>query len=94
MVLDGVVSSAEEVLGDDSPAVAESLVADPENPLLVFAPGGLVDIGAEVVEPAFSALFADSAREESGDVRPLFRPQFLYQFDDLLVLLFGPRAFH
>lgn len=61
MILDGVVSASVEVLGDLGPPVAEGLVGQEEQPLLVVAPVLLLDVGVEVVVPSLAALLADAS---------------------------------
>ena len=39
-------------------------------PVFLVAPGFLVDVGVEVVDPALAALLADAARKLLGYVRP------------------------
>lgn len=59
VVLYRVVSAAVEVLGHLGPAVAEALVGQEEEPLLEVLPVVLLDVGVEMVVPAFPALLAD-----------------------------------
>ena len=60
VVLDGVVGAAGEVFGDLSPPVAERLVGQEEDPLLVLAPVLLLDVRIQMIVPPLSALLADT----------------------------------
>lgn len=57
------------------------------SPVLLFAPGRLVDIGVQVVVPALPALLANASRQLLRDLRPLLRADLAHQVDDCLVLL-------
>jgi len=59
MILDGVVRSALQVLGDLSPLVAHALVGQEEHPFLLLTPLLLLDVRVEVVVPSLPALLAD-----------------------------------
>lgn len=71
MILNGVVGTALENLGNVRPFVALALVRDVENQLLLETPGVLLDLGVQMVVPALSALLSDPAREVLGDRGPL-----------------------
>lgn len=94
MILDGVICTTFEVLGDLGPAVAVVLVLNEENPLFLLAPGGLLDLGIQVVVPPLAALLANAPGQVFRDERPLLRPVLLDQPDHHAVLFFRPRALH
>jgi hypothetical protein len=60
MILDGIIRSAWEILGDLSPSVSKALMGQEEHPLFVVLPIILANVWIKVIVPAFSALFSDS----------------------------------
>lgn len=59
-------------------------------PVLLLAPGGLVNIGIQVVVPALPTLFADSTGQLLRDLRPFLRSDLSHQLYDGLIFLLRP----
>ena len=93
MVLDGVVGSPLQDLGDFGPFVAQSAVVQKEDPFFLHTPLDLLDFGVQMVVPSLSALLANPSRQVLGDLRPLLRPVRFNQVQNEPVLIFSPRAF-
>ena len=91
MIFDGVVSASREHLSHLSPLVTLSSVCQKEDPLFVRHPLHLKDTRIEVVMPAFSTLFAESALDKLSNKGPTLRPILLNQFPDQVIFLFCPR---
>ena len=58
VVLDGVVATAKQHVGDLSPAVLNRLMKDVEDPVLLYGPVRFFEKGVELVVPTLTALFA------------------------------------
>lgn len=54
-----------------------------DDEVLLLGPGGLLDLGVEVVVPTFAALLADAALQVLGDHRPALRAILVHELDDL-----------
>jgi hypothetical protein len=100
MILYRIVRSPLEVLGEVSPLVAHILVEDEENPLLIFGPLFLIDVGVEMIMPSFPALFADATLDREGctwhvfsDDSPLLGTVLGDKFDEVLILFLSPCFF-
>lgn len=74
MVFDGVVGPSRKHFGHLGPLVAVGGVGQEEDPLFVGHPLDLQDAGVQVVVPALSALFSESALDELGDEGPPLGP--------------------
>lgn len=94
MILDGVIGSSRQQLGDLCPLVTKSRVCIQQDILLGFSPGFLFDARIEMVVPAFTTLFSDSPWEMAGDRSPVFRSIFAHQLDNDFVFFLCPGAFH
>ena len=90
MILDGIVGTPGEELGNLGPLVAEDLVMGDDEIIFLLAPGHLADGGIEVVMPTLAALLADAAGKLGGDLAPAFGAVSLDEAHDLVVLLLGP----
>jgi len=64
----------------------------PVSPILVLAPGILLNVRIQVVVPALTALLTDASRKVRRDQGPLLRSKPANKFDNLSVLLLGPWA--
>jgi hypothetical protein len=70
MVLDRVISPASQQLRNLGPSVAQHLMRQKEYPLFLVAPVLFLDLGVEMVVPAFSALLADATWQVLCDEGP------------------------
>lgn len=69
-ILDGVVGSTEEHLGDVGPSQVLLSAEDEDHPLFFNAPVSALDLWVEVVVPALAARFAGSGGKVVGEVSP------------------------
>ena len=60
MILDGVVSSAVQILGDLGPAIPQQSVGQEQHPLLKLTPFLLLDLRVQVIVPTLTTLLPDS----------------------------------
>ena len=63
MVLDGVVCSAWDEFGDLCPLISPLLVCIVDDLIFLVRPGGLLDVGVEMVVPTFTTLLANATLE-------------------------------
>lgn len=61
MVLDGIIGAARKMLSNFSPAVAEGLMRQVQQPFFVVGPLLLLDRRVQMVVPPLSALLADAS---------------------------------
>mmetsp|Transcript_22826 Transcript_22826/g.54080 ORF Transcript_22826/g.54080 Transcript_22826/m.54080 type:complete len:206 (-) Transcript_22826:840-1457(-) len=91
MVLDGVVGTPRQDLGDFSPTVPDPHVTFNDDPVLVERPSlALVDAWVKVIVPPFTALLPCPALEMGGDGTPFLRTVLGNQVEDLCIFDFGP----
>ena len=93
VILDCIVSPAGDEFGDLGPLVAPLLVSVVDDPVLLVSPGGFLDLWVEMVVPSLAALLPDSSLQVFGNQSPSLRPVLPHEFNNFLVLLFGPRSF-
>lgn len=100
MILYRIVRSPLQVFREVSPLVAQIFVQDEQNPLLIFAPLFLIDVGVEMIMPSFPALFADAAwiaRDGTwhvfSDDCPFLRAVLGDELDQELILFLSPGFF-
>ena len=80
MVLDVVISAPLEMLGYFRPSVAELLMKSKNLLVLLLSPFVLLNVGIQVVVPAFSALLTYTPRQELSDLRPILGSVLLDAF--------------
>jgi len=78
VVLNGVVGSSLQELGDLRPFVSALSVHQEEDPLLLLAPRNLLNLRIQVVVPSLSALFADPTWQMLSNYGPFLRAIFLH----------------
>ena len=90
VVLDGIVCTAGEQLGDFGPLVPHQRVLNQNQAVLRLGPRRLANVGVEVVVPSLPALLPDPAGQMARNLAPLLGTQPSNQLHDELVLLLRP----
>ena len=93
MILDGVVSSALDIVSYYSPLIFFITIFDVEYPLLIPTPLVFLYDRVQVIVPSLTALLADTAFKRVSDVSPFLGAFALYQHQHFLVFFLGPRTF-
>lgn len=90
MILDPVVSSSRQILGNDGPFVSKEKMSTHKDLVLKLAPLILFDVWIEMIVPPFPALFAFSVVKVLRHLGPSSWSIFRYQLDQKTVLFMGP----
>jgi len=87
MILDRVIGSPREELGNVRPLVAVFRVRGEDNFVLLAGPGGLANAWIEMVVPPLPTLFANASRQKGCNLRPFAWPELLYVIAHDVILL-------
>ena len=90
MILDPIVSSSRQILGNNGPFVSKKKMRTHENLVLKLAPLFLFDVWVEMIVPPFPALFAFSVVEVLRHLGPSSGSILRDKLHQKTVLFLGP----
>ena len=93
VVLDCIVSPARDEFSYLGPLVPPLLVSVIDDSVLLISPGSFLYLWVEVVVPPLTTLLSNSSFQVFSNQRPSLRSVLPHEFNNFLVLLFGPRSF-